>query len=921
MSTRESAKAILVNDDPLQLRLAAAVLEKDGLKVLACQSAEEALRVMRDQGAPDVIVTDLHMPGIDGWRLCRLLRSAEYKAFNKTPILVISATFSGADAEEVTSELGANGFLSIPYEPSTLCACVRSLLDGKTPATSLRALIIEDSPTLARLLRRAFEAHGYAVCVAETGGEALRLLRERSPDVVVIDYHLPDITGDAILPEVKRPGSAAVAVVITADPSTELATRLTQMGADGYIRKPFDPDHLIDLCEKARRARALLRVEELLEERTRQLRQSQERLRSLFEGIPEAVIVHDDKGVILHANEVAARWLSWPAGGLDGRSLRQIVAPEYVSALPGQLRGAIADGACAFETTMISRTGRRIAVEVNERPIIFEDKRAILGVARDVTERKRAEREMQSLLQLHQNTLTTMPSALIVLNAGLNIIMANRRYLEAWGFEEAQVIGRNIADVFPASLICEQQLLQRIEAVRAGGAPDLLLGVPHRANGHADKYLNIRICGLPAASGEEEAPGALLVIDDVTQQRRMEEQIRQSVKMESIGILAGGVAHDFNNLLTGIIGYTQLLHRKARQDPNITRDLAQIRELADRAAGLTRQLLAFSRRQTLDPIVLNINSLVDNASKMLKRIIGEDIVLEVLAAPDLGAVRADPGQVEQVLLNLAVNARDAMPKGGKLTIETNNVQLDHKYAQHRADAKPGPYVVISVSDTGCGMDQQTLDHIFEPFFTTKEPGKGTGLGLSTVYGIVTQHGGHISAGSAVRVGTTFRIYLPRVAAELSPEALDEEEAGPPEGGERILLVEDEPTVRRLVQHVLQDSGYTVAAAPCPSDAEKIFAEHAGDFDMLLTDVVMPGESGKDLYEKLAKADPSLKILYMSGYIDTAMVRRGILSRDAAFIQKPFTPEALVQKVRGVLDGGAAGYRKDRTRRTRARHST
>ena len=390
---------------------------------------------------------------------------------------------------------------------------------------------------------------------------------------------------------------------------------------------------------------------------------------------------------------------------------------------------------------------------------------------------------------------------------------------------------------------------------------------------------------------------------DITGRKNLEEQLRQAAKMEAVGQLAGGVAHDFSNLLTGISGFAQLVLEQAGHDSAFKPDLIQIRELADHAASLTRQLLTFSRRQPIEPVVLNINALVENTSKMLRRLIGEDIDLEFIAAPDLGNVRADPDQIEQVLVNLAVNARDAMPRGGKLTIETVNVTLDREYANGRVEVTPGPCVMLAISDTGCGMDEATRQRIFEPFFTTKESGRGTGLGLSIAYGVVKQHGGSLWVYSEPGKGTTFKIYLPRVNGDAKhcPRAGERNAATLP-GSETILVAEDEEVVRAIVHRALQTLGYTALSAASPVEAEEIFAQREGDVALLLADVVMPVMNGCELYERLAAARPDLKVLYMSGYTENAVVRNGVLEPGTPYLQKPFTPDALAWKVREVLDG-------------------
>jgi GAF domain-containing protein/CheY-like chemotaxis protein len=379
-----------------------------------------------------------------------------------------------------------------------------------------------------------------------------------------------------------------------------------------------------------------------------------------------------------------------------------------------------------------------------------------------------------------------------------------------------------------------------------------------------------------------------------------QQQLVQSQKIEAIGQLAGGIAHDFNNLMTVVIGRAQLLRHGLGADHPLVRHVNLIEKTAGRTATITRQLLAFSRKQRLQPEIIEVNGLVSRMGAMLRALLGEDIDLVTDLAPNLWPVRADAAQVEQVVMNLAINARDAMPSGGRLTIETGNVTLDRTYARRDTDLVPGPYVMVAVSDTGTGMDTDTLSHIFEPFFTTKEPGKGTGLGLATVYGIVKQSGGHIFVYSEPSVGTIFKVYLPRVNTVADVDVAEEQPAAAPRGMETILLVEDEQPVRELLQEVLKDLGYTVLAAPDGQAAVTVSEAHTGPIALVLTDVIMPGMSGPDLVRRLEVLHPEANALYMSGYTDAAIVRLDVLDGGTAFIQKPFTPAGVAAKVREVL---------------------
>jgi signal transduction histidine kinase len=472
-------------------------------------------------------------------------------------------------------------------------------------------------------------------------------------------------------------------------------------------------------------------------------------------------------------------------------------------------------------------------------------------------------------------------------------------------------IAREVAPLFGSQAPVGTNLLQALDRAAGHGqenARELAQGIRDVAARRRDLHLQDIAMGLlerrdsrlrAAPFGGEGAVRVVLTIEDVTERRQLEQQFHQAQKMEAMGRLAGGVAHDFNNLLTAITGYSQLLLSSLPAGDPSRSDIEEIKKAGDRAAALVGQLMAFSRRQVREAKVVDLNGVIRNMEAMLRRLIGEDVELMAQLAGDLGRVKADPGQLEQVVMNLAVNARDAMPQGGRLTISTANVSLSETDARSRYHAQAGPHVVLSVTDTGLGMPPEVQAHLFEPFFTTKEPGKGTGLGLPTVYGIVTQSGGHIEVETAPGEGTSFRIFLPRVDSPVSPDT--PRPSGPGgRGSETVLLAEDDQAVRRLVSKVLQSGGYTVLEANSGVQAIELCRNHPDRIHLLIADVVMPGMSGMDLARQMRALRLDLRVLFVSGHTESGVRRRGVVDPKIVVLKKPFEPDALLRRVRELL---------------------
>jgi two-component system, cell cycle sensor histidine kinase and response regulator CckA len=507
-------------------------------------------------------------------------------------------------------------------------------------------------------------------------------------------------------------------------------------------------------------------------------------------------------------------------------------------------------------------------------------------------ERKRSEeraRESEARLRV---LIEQLPAVLWTVDKNLRFTRAEGSGLARLGLKPNQVVGMTLSEYFETN---DQSFTPIAAHLRAVSGDPVTFPVEWKKGSYA--------CHVePLRDSAGEVQGAICMALDVTDRKQLEEQFRQAQKMEAVGRLAGGIAHDFNNLLMVIQGYADLLADRLPVGEALHRNAEQIQTAAQRAAALTQQLLAFSRKQILAPKVLNVHTVVEDMEKMLQRLIGEDIELETASKPDLWLVKADRSQIEQVVMNLAVNARDAMPKGGRLMIETANVEFDASVSHSPAVVAPGKYVMLAVTDNGCGMDQKTQAHIFEPFFTTKEKGKGTGLGLATVYGVVKQSGGYVWVYSEPGHGTTFKIYLPRIEDETltAPRANRERPEALQRGSEVVLLVEDEAGVRELAREYLEMSGYKVIVAADGHTAIELAALHQGVIHLLMTDMVMPGIGGRELAERVQAARPDIKILYMSGYTDQAVVHQGILGTDAPLLQKPFTLATLTGKLREIL---------------------
>jgi two-component system, cell cycle sensor histidine kinase and response regulator CckA len=629
-----------------------------------------------------------------------------------------------------------------------------------------------------------------------------------------------------------------------------------------------------------------------------ELKESEERLRNLMETTSDWVWEFDENAVFTYVSPRIRTILGYEPEELLGRPVFDFMPEEEARRVREfhQVVSALAAPIQNFEHAGLHKTGRLAVLETSAVPWFDRNGtfRGYRGIDRDVTERKKAD----EALRRSEASLARAQRIAHLGNWEEDVLTGELRWSEEvyriFQIPKDEPLTR---ETFYERVHEEDRAAVRgaVQAAMASGTP---YSIDHRIVLPDDGVRHVR--ELAEVARDSKGGVRLLgTVQDVTEYKRLEEQLRQSQRMEAVGRLAGGVAHDFNNLLTIISGYSELLALRFPPHAPERNDLDEIIHASERAASLTRQLLAFSRRQILQSTVLNLNTVVADLDKMLRRLIGEDVRLETLLDPALGFAKADPTQIEQVVMNLAVNARDAMPRGGRLTIQTRNVELDRSYSWGHPEVAPGNYVMLAVSDDGIGMSRETMSHIFEPFFTTKSRDKGTGLGLSTVYGIVKQSGGAIFPYSELGRGTTFKIYLPRVDEHAAAQRAN---APPPleRGAETILVVEDEAGVRTLIRAILENNGYRVLEAQRGGEALEILGGSPEPVNLMITDVVMPEMSGSELAVHAAAVAPGMKVLFISGYTDEAIVNHGVLDADIPFLQKPFTQEALTRKIRELL---------------------
>ena len=800
-------KILIVEDIFENVYMLETLLKGDGYEIETAQNGVEALEKLKTNTI-DLIISDILMPKMDGFQLCKTCKSDEN--LRNIPFIFYTATYTDKRDEEFALSLGAEKFLVKPADPEVFLSVIKDTVmnhvEGKVELSKIDAP--DDTIFLENYNKRLINKLEQKMLALEKKNAELKGLEENS-------------------------------------------------------RK--QSDFLHNIIESLTHPFYVINTEDY------KIAMSNTAARSL--GVVENTLCHKST----HDNDFPCDSLEHPC------PLKQVIQSKKPVLLEHLHRG---------------ENGEIKTFEVHGFPVFDNDGNVVqmIEYSLDVSDRKIAEEALRES-ELKYRSLIEQSNDIIYLMYKGKFEVYNQKLLEFLGITSDEIESDDfdfIDYVAPES----RHIIEERDKMREQGNK-----IPHQfeftvlTKAGTEIEVEASIKDIPYLEGI----ATQAIVRDISERKKLEDQLRQAQKMEAVGRLAGGIAHDFNNLLTVISGNTDILKMGMNShDPNYA-DLEDIDEAAKRAADLTRQLLAFSRKQTIELNIINLNTIISSTEKMLRRLIGEDMALETNLDEKLLNVIADPGQIDQVLVNLAINARDAMPGGGKFIIETQNTELDNKFSVLDPELKEGAYVLIEISDTGCGMDEETKDKIFEPFYTTKEAGKGTGLGLSTVYGIIKQHQGYIAVYSELGLGTTFRIYLPGVDAEPDWKGKKTYIEEIPKGSERVMVVEDDKSVRKITVRILQGLGYTVIEACNGEEAIEKIMENDIQIDLILTDLIMPGIGGAELKQKLREKCPGLKVLYMSGYTSDIISHHGIADKDSVYLKKPFLPKDLAQKVREVLD--------------------
>jgi PAS domain S-box-containing protein len=755
------------------------------------------------------------------------------------------------------------------------------------PMPGMHVILVEDRASDAELVARELRRATIDSVIRRVQNEAeLRdALLTFGAELVLSDHSLPAFSAHDTLRIVQETAPHLPVIIVTGSLDEETAAEYIRTGASDYVVK----DRLHRLGP------AIVRAMELKGAREEQAL-AEARFRALVENSSDAVIIAGPDRKVQYASPAIHGILGLTPAEYVGHEAFALVHPDDVGQATTLFQELVSHpGATVHREVRVRHADGqwRLIDVVGANWLTDPAIRGMVAHLRDVTGQREAEQERREADRRYRELTESAPLGVCQTTVDGRFIMLNDELARMLGYDRAELAEQRLPGLY-ADPAVRQQVVARL--LTEGPRLELIVTWKRKDGKPIRVQLNIRAVSDDLGNVRHLES----FVTDMTERERLEAQFRQAQKLEAVGRLAGGVAHDFNNILTAILGGSDLALQEAAPDSAVAQEVQEIRRSAERAAALTRQLLTFSRKQVIDARVLDLGAIIDGTAAMVRRVIGEDVRLEVARGEGTWAVRGDPGEVEQVLMNLVVNARDAMPRGGQLTIETRNVEFDGIANGEEVAVQAGEYVLLAVTDTGTGMTEEVKSRLFEPFFTTKEVGLGTGLGLATVYGIVKQAGGHILVYSELGHGTTFKVYFPRVHEAVTVEHAVRR-TPVPTGNETILLVEDEEAVRRVSRRILQERGYHVIEAPSGDEAVRLAEMHADPIHLLVTDVVMPGISGRELAERLQASRADLRVLYLSGYADDAVVRHGILDATVNFLQKPFTMEGLSRKVREVLD--------------------
>jgi PAS domain S-box-containing protein len=948
---------LLADDDPMQRKLGQIALTYAGFEVVLVEDGEAAVRRAREC-KPDIIVSDMLMPRMDGFAVCKAIRADPI--LGQVPIVLMSAHYLEAEDSKLAARFGANRYVSRTAGFGGVVHAVREALASPThepvppPSTELQTDYLlrithqlERQAILGAGLARQVSLQATALSVLDNLSDSVA--QERDPEGALKDTlaECLDAAGLSLGAILLSGASGELTLKASVGATTNLPWKLYEgvlrramvrgglllpsadTGREGYellaalkvksallvpivargdafgvlllaSNRTDLADAESDAFVRVARSVSMQLGEALALSRTfTKLTASEKQLRLLMESANDCIFVLDSEGRIRDANPATERFLARNRAALIGTRIRQFVEPSDLDRANAQFASFLQPGHFFTEARKFSRPdGSVVLGDLSASIVETEGTSVLFGVMRDVTDRVRAEEALRASEARFSRLYESGIVGIAIADVQGGLLEANDAYLGMLGYSREDLVAGRVAwsQMTPPEWQSADETAVA-ELAATGVARPWEKELVRKDGSRVPILIGVAML---------DYPKCIAFASDLSDRKRAEkaldernEQLRQAQKMEAIGRLAGGIAHDFNNVLSVILSYGDMLLAEMKPGEPMRADVEEITTAGKRATALTRQLLMFSRQQVLEPRVLDLNEVLTSINNMLQRILGADVDLVSLPGKPLGRVRVDPSSMEQVILNLVVNARDAMPKGGQLTMETCNVVLDEAYARAHLGVKAGPHVMLAVTDTGTGIDKATLARIFEPFFTTKAIGKGTGLGLSTVFGILQQSGGSIWVYSELGKGTTFKVYLPRVDAPIEMVRVYE---SPPtvRGSETILLVEDDDQVRIVAQEILQNNGYTVIEARSAGEAILHSEQHVGPIHLLLSDVVMPQMSGPELAKRLANARPSMKVLCMSGYTDDSIVRHGVLEAHLAFLQKPITPDSLTVRVREVL---------------------